>query len=603
MTTYGFYGFGAACDPRVIRAVVVRAAPACRRVRGALRKRVRGVTAALKNLKSLAIAPAAAAAAAGAGGPSDVGASGTGTGKRRKGTSMGIPDCCICLFPVSIRQALFIAPCSHTFHYKCLRPLLEAHHPAFSCPLCRTFADLEEDVEVEAEEGVRGCVRWQGGVRESENCGGSAGGRVLVRSGLGHASGRGGDVEGAAFPNTREHVYGALGDGAEARSARALWRPYPVHVSLAEVPPERVSCRRCGAVGTRTLPPGVGWPSGAGDARRGGRVVVDARDGGAGEMACWVTRILGALLSIGDAGDDVACGRREGKLKVPLRFPSLGETGQGCNGFCAQIGEAWAEMVVDLGEDEFENPDAFAETPLVSDPLPGMALADEVMDEGVLADDLEAEDGDEVDELFNVSSGHARFAGAETEVEDNGGHARYVLSFPLIFPPACLVPLFAPPVCFALPGPRMFPLSFLSLFTACLSLPLLFTISHLCRFLQQLTVILISLLPPANPILPTFSSFGRLLIPPYAFSPPSFPRALPPPSPHQPHKLTPSPYLDHTQRTPRPPTMHSATARQRSAQADEEMRRLPDGEDGEEMDVESSGEGFNGATLQGKRKR
>jgi hypothetical protein len=139
---------------------------------------------------------------------------------------MGIPDCCICLFPVSIRQALFIAPCSHTFHYKCLRPLLEAHHPAFSCPLCRTFADLEEDVEVEAEE-----------------------------------------------------------------------------------------------------------------------------------------------------------------------------------------------------EDEFENPDAFAETPLVSHPLPGMALADEVMDEGVLADDLEAEDGDEVDELFTVSGGHARFAGAETEVEDNGGHA------------------------------------------------------------------------------------------------------------------------------------------------------------------------------------
>jgi E3 ubiquitin-protein ligase DMA1/2 len=28
---------------------------------------------------------------------------------------------------------------------------LDAHHPAFSCPLCRTFADLEEDVEVEGE--------------------------------------------------------------------------------------------------------------------------------------------------------------------------------------------------------------------------------------------------------------------------------------------------------------------------------------------------------------------------------------------------------------------------------------------------------------------
>jgi hypothetical protein len=45
---------------------------------------------------------------------------------------------------------LFIAPCSHAFHYKCIRPLLETHHPAFSCPLCRTFANLEEDVEVDA---------------------------------------------------------------------------------------------------------------------------------------------------------------------------------------------------------------------------------------------------------------------------------------------------------------------------------------------------------------------------------------------------------------------------------------------------------------------
>ncbi|KAI0765072.1 SMAD/FHA domain-containing protein [Fomes fomentarius] len=62
-----------------------------------------------------------------------------------------LPDCCICLFGVTIHQALFIAPCSHAFHYKCIRPLLETHHPAFSCPLCRTFADLEEDVEVEVD--------------------------------------------------------------------------------------------------------------------------------------------------------------------------------------------------------------------------------------------------------------------------------------------------------------------------------------------------------------------------------------------------------------------------------------------------------------------
>ena len=57
---------------------------------------------------------------------------------------------------MAIRQALFIAPCSHTFHFKCIRPLIEAHHPSFSCPLCRTYADLEEDVEIEIEYGDDG---------------------------------------------------------------------------------------------------------------------------------------------------------------------------------------------------------------------------------------------------------------------------------------------------------------------------------------------------------------------------------------------------------------------------------------------------------------
>jgi hypothetical protein len=53
------------------------------------------------------------------------------------------------LFSIAIRQALFIVPCSHTFYYKCIQPLLSIHHPAFSCPLCRTYTDLEENVEVE----------------------------------------------------------------------------------------------------------------------------------------------------------------------------------------------------------------------------------------------------------------------------------------------------------------------------------------------------------------------------------------------------------------------------------------------------------------------
>ncbi|KAF9556881.1 hypothetical protein CPC08DRAFT_764947 [Agrocybe pediades] len=94
-------------------------------------------TNALKNLKSLAL-------------PVSNGKQAVTVKMPAVGKSQ-IPDCCICLFSVTIRQALFIAPCSHTFHYKCIRPLLESHHPAFSCPLCRTFADLEEDVEVEVE--------------------------------------------------------------------------------------------------------------------------------------------------------------------------------------------------------------------------------------------------------------------------------------------------------------------------------------------------------------------------------------------------------------------------------------------------------------------
>ncbi|KAF8066540.1 hypothetical protein FPV67DRAFT_1195020 [Lyophyllum atratum] len=98
-------------------------------------------TNTLKILKTLAL-PAA---------PSKGPSSAPPNAGHRPTKSSQIPDCCICLFAVTIRQALFIAPCSHTFHYKCIRPLLETHHPAFSCPLCRTFADLEEDVEVEVE--------------------------------------------------------------------------------------------------------------------------------------------------------------------------------------------------------------------------------------------------------------------------------------------------------------------------------------------------------------------------------------------------------------------------------------------------------------------
>jgi hypothetical protein len=45
-------------------------------------------------------------------------------------------------------QSLFVAPCSHVWHYKCIRPILNGPTwPNFLCPNCRAVADLEEDVE------------------------------------------------------------------------------------------------------------------------------------------------------------------------------------------------------------------------------------------------------------------------------------------------------------------------------------------------------------------------------------------------------------------------------------------------------------------------
>lgn len=66
-------------------------------------------------------------------------------------------ECCICLNAMTASQALFLAPCSHMYHYKCMRPLLDKHFPAFACPLCRVYSNLDasvdEDVKVEILEG------------------------------------------------------------------------------------------------------------------------------------------------------------------------------------------------------------------------------------------------------------------------------------------------------------------------------------------------------------------------------------------------------------------------------------------------------------------
>ncbi|KIV93312.1 hypothetical protein PV10_04535 [Exophiala mesophila] len=60
-------------------------------------------------------------------------------------------ECCICLGSVLPCQALFVAPCAHVWHYKCIRPMLEGRnstYPQFQCPNCRAYSDLAADVDV-----------------------------------------------------------------------------------------------------------------------------------------------------------------------------------------------------------------------------------------------------------------------------------------------------------------------------------------------------------------------------------------------------------------------------------------------------------------------
>ena len=76
-------------------------------------------------------------------------------------------ECSICLMSIAVRrserksffehptdsvkpcQSLFVAPCSHVWHYKCIRPILNDHKtwPQFLCPNCRAVTDLEADVD------------------------------------------------------------------------------------------------------------------------------------------------------------------------------------------------------------------------------------------------------------------------------------------------------------------------------------------------------------------------------------------------------------------------------------------------------------------------
>jgi hypothetical protein len=56
--------------------------------------------------------------------------------------------CCICLCDLGAFQALFIAPCAHSFHYKCIKSVLL--QSMFPCPVCRQVANLDASVSMES---------------------------------------------------------------------------------------------------------------------------------------------------------------------------------------------------------------------------------------------------------------------------------------------------------------------------------------------------------------------------------------------------------------------------------------------------------------------
>ncbi|VEU21152.1 DEKNAAC102099 [Brettanomyces naardenensis] len=62
-----------------------------------------------------------------------------------------LTPCVICLGPIKPCQAVFVASCSHSWHYKCIRPLIVKTYPQFMCPNCKAVCDIEADLDDEEE--------------------------------------------------------------------------------------------------------------------------------------------------------------------------------------------------------------------------------------------------------------------------------------------------------------------------------------------------------------------------------------------------------------------------------------------------------------------
>ncbi|KAI9777854.1 MAG: hypothetical protein M1839_008531 [Geoglossum umbratile] len=72
----------------------------------------------------------------------------SGSRKDSDNASTHTSECSICLMSIAPCQSLFVAPCSHVWHYKCIRQLLTGSNwPSFLCPNCRAMADLDAEVD------------------------------------------------------------------------------------------------------------------------------------------------------------------------------------------------------------------------------------------------------------------------------------------------------------------------------------------------------------------------------------------------------------------------------------------------------------------------
>lgn len=117
------------------------------------------------------------------------------------GNKEELTPCVICLDDIKPCQAVFMSSCSHSWHYKCIRPLLVKTYPQFLCPNCKAVCDLEAELEDgDDDAGPSDDVEDDGGVDAVDGAAHSARAGLDLRpnpNGTSAGSGSGGDDYGS----------------------------------------------------------------------------------------------------------------------------------------------------------------------------------------------------------------------------------------------------------------------------------------------------------------------------------------------------------------------------------------------------------------------